>query len=519
MTAPDKFSDTGRVRAINPRTWEVLAEVEPMPISALTAAITSCRQAQERWAEQSLKDRSRVLRQVLERVVERGQQLADTVRQEQGKSTAEAYFSEVMGVATTIETHLKYDPKWLKAKAVSIDPLSYPGKRGRVERRPRGIVGLITPWNYPLALPMRTIVPALLAGNGLLFKPSEHSVLVAREIESLFDGLLPDGLLQVMQGGGEVGAALAESPSLDAIVFTGSVTTGRKVASAAARNLCPLSLELGGKDAAIVCVDADLDRSAAGIAWAAFHNTGQNCAAIERVYVEDQVHDAFVTRLVAATEQLRTDGEADLVEVGPLCNQRQFDIVREQVEEAVERGAQVLIGGKPTGQGWGFQPTLLTDVPDSCSIWHEESFGPVLPIARVHSVYEAVDRANASPFGLSASIWGQDLGRAEALGKRCEVGMALVNNHAFTGSIANAPWVGTKESGTGVTGSELALGFLTRPQLVVVDKSRVKEVWWFPLNRTALDMARTLLTSITARPARRIPLLLRLLKLLSRRWK
>ncbi|HCP45905.1 MAG TPA: succinate-semialdehyde dehydrogenase [Deltaproteobacteria bacterium] len=519
MTAPQKFTDTGRMRAINPRTWEVLAELEPMPTAHLTTAITTCRHAQKLWSAQSLKSRCHALQEVMHRVVERGDELALAVRREQGKSTAEAYFSEVMGAATTIQTHLKYDPKWLKSKRVAIDPLSYPGKRGRVERRPRGLIGLITPWNYPLALPMRTIVPALLAGNGVLFKPSEHSMLVAEAIGDLFQDVLPEGLLQVLQGGGELGAALAQSPALDALVFTGSVTTGREVARAAAANLCPLSLELGGKDAAIVCVDADLDRSAAGIAWAAFHNTGQNCAAVERVYVEDSVHDAFVQRLIEATNQLRTEGDPELVEVGPLCNQRQFDLVQRQVEEAVARGARVLAGGKPTGEGWGFQPTLLADVPDDCSIWHEETFGPVLPIARVHSVYEAVDRTNASPFGLSASIWGQDLGRAESLGRRCEVGMALVNNHAFTGSIANAPWVGTKESGTGVTGSELALGFLTRPQLVVLDKSRVKEVWWFPLNPAALALARTLLASLVAPIGKRISLLVRLLGLLSRRWK
>ena len=179
----------------------------------------------------------------------------------------------------------------------------------------------------------------------------------------------------------------------------------------------------------------------------------------------------------------------------------------------------MLTGGEPTGSGWGFQPTVLVDVPEDCKVWREETFGPLLPVRRIHSVYAAVDEINASPYGLSASVWGRQVGRAEEVARRCDVGMALVNNHSFNGSMANSPWTGTRDSGYGVTGSSLAMKFLTRPKLVLVDRNKALEVWWFPLNEAAATLGRTLLESLVAPLGRRLALTLRLLGLLKRRWK
>lgn len=519
MNAPARFSDDGSIRSIDPRTWDILETFPPLAPDAVPTALAEARAAQEGWAAIPLKARIKAIEGVLDRIAERGAELAEIIHREHGKSVTEAMFSEVLGAADVVRLHAKFDPKWLKPEAIAIDPLSYPGKKGRIEHRPRGIVAAIMPWNYPLALPMRTIVPALIAGNAVVFKPSEFCLRTGREVGRLFEGLIPHGLLHVLLGPGSVGAQLTSSPDVDAIAFVGSVRTGKLVAKAAAENLVPVSLELGGKDAAIVCTDADLDRSAAGIAWGAFHNTGQNCAAIERVYVEDLVYDAFLEKLKEATLKLRYAGGGEDVEVGPMCNANQLTIVTDQLAQATAAGAQVLVGGEATGEGWGFPPTILTDVPTDADVWSKETFGPLLPVRRVHSVFEAVDDINASPYGLSCSVWGKETGRAEAVARRCDVGMALVNNHAFTGSIPNSPWVGTKDSGYGVTGSSLAMKFLTRAQLVVVDKNKALEVWWFPLNGTALQMSRTVLASLVAPIGRRIALTLRLLGLLGKRWK
>jgi acyl-CoA reductase-like NAD-dependent aldehyde dehydrogenase len=519
MNAPPRFSDDGSIHSIDPRTWDVLETFPPLPDDAVAAAIRAAGIAQKPWGTTPLKERLQAIGGVLDRIAERGADLAEIIHREHGKSVTEAMFSEVLGAADVVRLHLKFDPKWLKPETVAIDPLSYPGKKGRIEHRPRGILAVIMPWNYPLALPMRTLVPALIAGNAVVFKPSEYALRTGREIGRLFEGLIPEGLLQVLLGGPAVGRALTSSPELGAIAFVGSVRTGRLVAKAAAENLVPVSLELGGKDAAIVCTDADLDRTAAGIAWGAFHNTGQNCAAIERVYVEDLVYDAFLAKLTEYTLKLRHTGPGDDIEIGPLCNANQLKIVQNQLADAVAAGATVVTGGEATGEGWGFPPTILTDVPLDADVWAKETFGPLLPVRKVHSVFEAVDDINASPYGLSCSVWGRETGRAALVAQRCDVGMALVNNHAFTGSIPNAPWVGTKDSGYGVTGSSLAMKFLTRPQLVVVDKNKALEVWWFPLNATALQMARTVLASLVAPLGRKIALTLKLIGLLGKRWK
>jgi len=517
--APEKFAPDGRLRSINPLTFDVLETFDVTAPAALPDIFSRARAAQQLWAELPAKERAARLTPLLARIVERGDALAELIHSEQGKSITEATFSEILGAAEVVRVHLKRDPQWLAAQKVPLDPLSYPGKKARVEHRPRGVVVAIMPWNYPLALPMRTLVPALLCGNAVLLKPSEHSPTVGRAIGELFAGLIPDGLLQILQGGGELGAALSSDPQTDAIVFTGSVRTGKAVARAAAANLTPLSLELGGKDAAIVCRDADLKRSARGIAWGAFHNSGQNCAAIERVYVEADIYEDFLAELKDATASLRTEGDPDTIEVGPICTAAQFGVVSAQLEQAVARGARVVTGGRATGRGWGIEPTVLADVPQDCDVWTEETFGPLLPVRKVHSVYEAVDLSNASPFGLSVSVWGKNAGRAEEVALRCEVGMALVNNHSFNGSLPESPWVGTKASGSGVTGSALALKFLTRPQVVLVDRSKQLEVWWFPLNNTALALGRTLLASLVAPALKRISLTLRLLGLLGKRWK
>ncbi len=518
MNAPARFDDDGSIHSIDPRTWAVLETFPPLADDAVATALSEAREAQALWSQTPLKGRIKAIEGVLDRIAERGAELAQLIHEEHGKSVTEAMFSEVLGAADVVRLHAKFDPQWLKPDKVAIDPLSYPGKKGRIEHRPRGVIAAIMPWNYPLALPMRTIVPALIAGNAVVFKPSEYCLRAGREVGRLFEGLIPDGLLQVLLGAGTVGAELTSSPDVDAIAFVGSVRTGKLVAKAAAENLVPVSLELGGKDAAIVCTDADLDRSAAGIAWGAFHNTGQNCAAIERVYVEDLVYDAFLDKLKEATLKLRTDAGDD-TEVGPMCNANQLTIVTDQLAQATDAGAKVVVGGESTGEGWGFAPTILIDVPVDADVWAKETFGPLLPVRRVHSEFEAVDDINASPYGLSCSVWGKETGRAESVARACDVGMALVNNHAFTGSIPNSPWVGTKDSGYGVTGSALAMKFLTRAQLVVVDKNKALEVWWFPLNSTALEMSRTVLASLVGPIGRRIKLTLKLLSLLGKRWK
>jgi acyl-CoA reductase-like NAD-dependent aldehyde dehydrogenase len=301
----------------------------------------------------------------------------------------------------------------------------------------------------------------------------------------LFSGLVPEGVFGLAQGGAEVGAALCAA-DVDLVVFTGSVSTGRKVAHACAEKLIPCSLQLGGKDAAIVLSDADLARAANGVVWGAMMNAGQNCASVERVYVDKRIAEAFLARVRAVVASLRPG-----VDVAPMATSAQRAIVHRQVEDARRGGAKVLTDGATVpGQSLhpdadveprAYAPTVVLVPDDDASLMRDETFGPVLPIAIVESEEEAIARANDSRYGLTASIWSRDRKKAQRLARRLHAGVVTINNHALTAAIPAAPWGGHGETGWGVVNSPRALDALTRPRFVLVDRSRSeRELWWFP---------------------------------------
>lgn len=462
----------------SPLDGEPLSPVEATPAESVGKLVARAREAQGRWAQKPLEERMEIVYRVKDRILDAGEEIARVLRSECGKPEGEAWTAEVVPNADLVEHWVDGIEEALAPEEITLDPMTYPGKSGAIHAVPRGVIALITPWNFPIAIPLRTIVPALLAGNAIVFKPSEHSPRAGALIGKLFEGLLPPDLLLVVQGGGDVGAALVNA-SPDLVVFTGSVPTGRRIAEAAARSLVPVSLELGGKDAAIVLEDADVERAARGIVWGAFNNAGQNCASIERVYVHEKISKALVDRMVALTRELRV-GE----DVGPLTTRQQLEIVERHVEGAREAGAEILCGGKATGKGLLFEPTIVKVAASDESrvqLMTDETFGPILPVVVVKTEEEAINRANDSRYGLTASIWTKKTTRGEQLAERLRAGVVTVNNHGFTAAIAAAPWSGVGESGFGVTNSKHALREFTRPRFVLVDKSSAKsELWWMP---------------------------------------
>jgi acyl-CoA reductase-like NAD-dependent aldehyde dehydrogenase len=352
------------------------------------------------------------------------------------------------------------------------------------------VIAVIMPWNFPVALPLRTIVPALSAGNAVVFKPSEITPRSGAMIADLFEGVVPDGLLGVVQGAGDVGAALCQA-DVDLVVFTGSVPTGRKVAHACAERLIPCSLELGGKDAAIVLADADLERAANGVVWGAMMNAGQNCASIERVYVERKIAEAFTKRVCAIVGSLRAG-----VDVAPLATSAQRGVVSRHVDDARTRGATILAGGADAAsESRDYPPTVVQVESDDLALMRDETFGPVLPIAVVDGADEAIARANASRYGLTASLWTRNVKAARLLASKLRAGVVTINNHGFTGAIPAAPWSGQGDTGWGITSSPLALDMMTRPRFILVDRSRAKhELWWYPYTPALLTIATAMVT-------------------------
>ncbi|MEO8799566.1 MAG: aldehyde dehydrogenase family protein [Polyangiaceae bacterium] len=471
--------------ATSPIDGEALDAVLATPLADLPAMVQKAREGQQTWGALSPYERIKVLRAVKDRVLDRAARFADVVHREVGKPKVEVVLGEVLPSADVVVYWCDQIEELLDPTDVTLDSLSYPGKSGTLYRDPRGVIALITPWNYPVALPLRSLLPALLAGNAVLFKPSEVSPRSGALVQELFEGLLPAGVLQIVQGGGDAGAALSAS-DVDLVIFTGSVATGRKVAHACAERLSPCSLELGGKDAAIVLADANLDRAANGVVWGALTNAGQNCAAIERVYVEKSIADAFRAKVVEVVKALPAK------DVGPLTTEAQRATVVKHVADAQEKGGKLLAGGEKAEKGYGYSPAVLSVDDDANQLMTDETFGPVIPIAVVDNAEQAIERANASRYGLTASIWTKKVRVGEALAKKLRAGVVTINNHAFTGALPAAPWSGQGETGYGITNSPLALDAMTRPRFVLVDKNKAKrELWWYPYTPTLETIAYT----------------------------
>jgi acyl-CoA reductase-like NAD-dependent aldehyde dehydrogenase len=460
-----------------------MSSVQATPRSDIPSLARKARDAQRAWAETSPRERAAIIADVKGRLLSRAEEIAELVHRECGKPIEEAALSEVLPNADLVEYWTTAIEELLEGTTVEFDPVAYPGKLGRIHKAPRGLVGLITPWNYPVAIPLRTLVPALLAGNAVLFKPSEITPRSGALVASLFEGLLPDGLLTLVQGGGDVGSAIIEEA--DVVVFTGSVATGRRVAVRCAERLIPCSLELGGKDAAIVLADAPLERTANGIVWGAFTNAGQNCASIERVYIERAIADKLIPRIVEITKGLKPG-----IDTAVLTTMKQCDIVRRHLSQAETDGAEVLAGGAPEEGSLAFQPTVVQLKREDTPLMREETFGPILPIVVVDDVKDAIARVNASSFGLTTSLWTRRMGHAHDLARSLHTGVVTINNHGFTAAIPAAPWTGTGDSGYGITNSPFALAELTRPQFVLEDRSRApRELWWYPYTPTLRTIA------------------------------
>ena len=468
----------------SPVDGSALSPVDATPLSAIPDLVARARSAQKTWGELPVRDRIDAVARVKKRILARAQEIADTLHKECGKPIEEAALAEVLPNADLVDYWTETIEELLDGVTIEPDPLAYPGKLGRIHKDPRGVVALITPWNYPVAIPLRTIVPALLAGNTVVFKPSEVAPRSGALVASLFKDVIPEGVLELVQGAGDAAQAILDA-GVDAVVFTGSVATGRRVAVACAERLIPCSMELGGKDAAIVLADCKLERTARGLVWGAFTNAGQNCASIERVYVERPIAEKLIARVVELTKELRPG-----VDTAFITTQRQASIVQRHLSEAIARGAEVLAGGAPEQGSLAFPPTVVKLTDEDCALMKEETFGPLLPIVLVDSADEAIAKTNASRFGLTTSIWTKKIRRGRDIARKLKTGVVTINNHGFTAALAAAPWTGTGDSGYGITNSPHALAELTRPRFVLEDTSGAKrELWWYPYTPALRDVA------------------------------
>ncbi len=375
-------------------------------------------------------------------------------------------------------------PRTLRAPWTRAQSLALARKRMRVVPEPYGVVGVIAPWNYPFMLACSRILPAVATGNAVVFKPSELTPSVGEATARLLaEAGVPHDVIRIAQGDGATGAALA-SAALDKVFFTGSVRAGRAVATACAARLVPCELELGGSDAAIVCADADIATAAAGLAWGRFSNAGQTCVAPKRIFVEAPAYDAFVAAVCRVVAQLRVGSTGDDVDVGPMIRPEFRTALEAQRDDALARGASVACvapvreGAATTGSL--FPPTVLVDVPDDARAMREETFGPLMVIVAVRDADEAVARANASEFGLSASVWSRNAERAGIMAMRLEAGTVAINDVLLTAGVSELPHGGVKHSGFGRVHGAQGIAACLRTHGVVVERlPGRRQDWWF----------------------------------------
>ncbi len=489
--ATDSTTVRSKLESIDPATGRLLADFEPASDGELRAAVAQAREAAPEWRRADVNDRAAYLSRLKKALYERREEIAGLITREAGKPTFEALAAEVLVVLDTLEYFGRHARGFLRAEAVPHHNPALKFKRGRLEYEPYGVVGIISPSNYPFSIPMGQIIPALVAGNAVVVKPSELTPQVGLAIRELLQAAgFPPGVANVVLGDGLTGQALAAA-AIDKLIFTGSVASGRRVQALAAERLLPTVLELGGKDPMIVCADADLERASSGAVWGAFTNAGQACLSVERVYVLRSVAEEFTRRCVEKTRRLRVGpGNDPTTDVGPLIRERQVRLVEEHVADAVRQGALVLTGGRrPPREGFFYEPTVLARVQHGMRLMREETFGPLLPIMAVEDEAEAIELANDSEFGLAASVWTRDSKRGERMARSLQAGAVMVNDCASYFGISEAPHGGVKSSGIGRTHSRLGLLEMVRVKYIDVDLvPRLPKVWWFGYNPQAIRL-------------------------------
>ena len=491
MTSPVKSQNgtsgggSGRpeIAVENPATGATIAHVPDLNAGDVTALVERARVAQVGWAATSMKERARLMIAWRRWLVDHREEVIDIVVSENGKTREDARLAELFYLADSMGYWAKAGPKLLAEEKVKAhSPLLF-GRTVSVKYDPLGVVGVIAPWNYPLTLSIGDVIPALMAGNAVVVKPSDITPLAtAKLIEAAREVGFPEDVLLLATGRGDAGAALVDTA--DMIMFTGSTATGRKVAARCGERLIPCSLELGGKDPLIVLEDADVARAAnVAVEWS-MRNAGQICLSVERAYVTAPVYDEFVERVTSQVKALRqgVPGENGSVDVGAITHAPQLDIIERHVNDAVDKGAKVLTGGKRgTGPGQFFEPTVLVDVDHTMACMTEETFGPTLPIMKVENEEEAIRLANDSPYGLGSSVFTKDLDRGRRVAGRLNAGSTWVNDVIMSYLAVEAPMGGAKESGLGYRHGVQGIRKYTQPHTVLVAKRVLrKELTMFP---------------------------------------
>lgn len=482
------------IKSINPATLDIIGKVETTPPEKVESIVQSAREGFEVWRQYPLKERAAVIKKAQQLLLDRSHEFAETITLEMGRPYAESLALEVVAAADIMGHYARHAKKYLNGHRVSLHNPFFKRRTSRFYFQPLGVMGIISPWNWPLLIPLGCIIPALLAGNAVVFKHSEFTPLLAVKIrELLSDAGVPEKTFQLIQGYGDVGRALVDS-NIEKIFFTGSTNVGRLIMEQASKDLKKTVLELGGNDPAIVCKDADLEITASGILWGGFNNCGQNCNGIERVYVNKSIADSFIAKLVEKTKKLTVgNGMEENTDIGPLASEAQLNKIKKIVTQFREMGGQILTGGNPIDaeKGYYFEPTVILmekSIPFDTGL---EIFGPVILVTSVDDDAEAVRLANRSDFGLSASVWTRNRKRGQEIARQLQAGSVMINDSVVAFGMPEADWTGVKKSGIGWVHGEKGLYEMVNIMHINDDAlNKTQNFWWFPYSRSMIHAMR-----------------------------
>ncbi|MEM7436524.1 MAG: aldehyde dehydrogenase family protein [Myxococcota bacterium] len=504
---PETPEGRRRLGIRSPANREPVGEIVVSSPDDVARAIAIARDAQQEWARVSIAERARIIRGAIEPLVEKRDQIVETICKETGKSRLEALMMEIVPACDYLNYWSARAVKELSDEKRNLHGYLRPFKRLLMHYRPLGVVGVITPWNGPFPLALNPVVQALLAGNAVVLKPSEVAPYSGDwAVKLLREAGVPEGVVQTVFGDGETGAALVEG-GVQKISFTGSVRTGKKIAASCSQQLIPYTLELGGKDAMIVCEDADLERAAGGAVFNSMLNSGHVCMGVERVYVMASVADEFERRVEGIVRELRY-GHGDDVDVGAIFWDRQLPIIERHIEDARSKGAEIVVGGETdtSRDGLFYKPTFVRNVDHTMELMREETFGPIVTVMRVKDEEEAIALANDSHYGLSGSVWTKDINKGIRIAKRLETGSVVINDASMAYGATEAPFGGMKESGFGHANGLGALRNYTHQQPIIIDRwSMKKERVWYPHTQQAIDEIDGMIRTIYGTALKKLP--------------
>jgi len=476
----------------NPATGEILGYSPLTSVAELKTIFENARIAQKSWARLPIRRRTKHMAGVRDYIAQHAEEIAEVISKENGKTRIDALSTDVMPAVMGVDYYIKHAEKFLKDRTILPGNILLANKLSRIFRVPYGVIGVISPWNYPFNIPFAEVVMGLLAGNAVVLKTATQTQMVGRFIEKCFQAAdLPGGIFNFVNLPGRLAGSAFIQNGVDKLFFTGSVAVGKQLMREASETLTPLVLELGGNDAMLVCKDADLHRAASGAVWAGLSNCGQSCGGIERIYVHEAVYESFLSRLKTKVEALRVGMDADFdkdhfdKDLGVMTTQRQAETVKNHLDDALAKGAVIFSRShQPEGNGSGhiLPAYVLTEVTHDMRVMQEETFGPILGVMKVKNMREAVALANDSDFGLSGSVWSKNKKNARKLARRIQAGVVMINDHLAAQGMSEIPWGGFKTSGIGRTHGSIGFDEMTQPQVIVDDLMPCvrQNMWWHP---------------------------------------